>query len=270
MVLGDTTPEEQTIAARLRYHGWKVYNAGMLAAGTTQELRLLEILLPRSRPRAVVVVFNRGNDFYDNYWQPRADRSGESRQTSPALASLHRGARALCESSDVCQWARRALVGDILRGRSSNPMGSVASAGFEGFRLASAAPMREAIVKTESALAAIQALLEPRGARLVLLGVPSRAEVSRSLAAVDGCWTDRRCLERALALVAESYSFDRPEGALEELARRRGIRYVSLLQRFREAGAPRVFGQVDEHLSADGQMLAADTIAAALGGRGDP
>lgn len=269
-VVADHTAQDATLVGVLRRRGWKAYNAGLLGAGTIQAGRLLDTLLARSKPRVVVLAFSKGSDFYDNYWA-RQSADGRAADASAGwLGRLRRSGRSLCGRSALCRAAHGLIIGDLVRGRKRNPMGTVASAGMESFRTTAGPEMSEAVRKTDAALTAIAKRSAERGARFLILGIPSRAEVSKLLTAVDGCLTDARCPELSLALVRQRYSFDRPEETLAELARRQGIAYVSLLDIFRAAGVANVFHQADDRWNAAGQAMAAEALAAQLGPPGSP
>ncbi len=264
-VLGDNTAEAETLVGLLRARGWRAYNAGMHATGTTQSLRMLDMLLARSKPAAVVLAFDEANDFYDNYWQPDAAAVALSPPASSLFGRVRNGAKKLCSRSDLCGLAYQVLVRDLWQGRRRNPLGSMAGAEIESLRVHPGREMQEAVLKTDAALGAISQRLAARGIRFVLLGIPSRAQVSRSLSAVAGCRSDGRCFEKTLALIRAAWSFEQPEAVLSGLARRRSLPYVSLLEPLREAGASSVFDQVDEHWNPAGQAAASDALAAALG-----
>ena len=264
-VLADTTAEAETLVGLLRGRGWKAYNAGMHATGTTQALRMLDMLLARSKPLAVVLAFDEANDFFDNYWQPDAAASSRPSHAPSLFGRVRNGAKKLCSRSDLCGLAYEVLVRNLWQDRRRNPLGSMAAAELDSLRVHPGPEMQNAVLKTDAALGAISQLLSARGIRFVLLGIPSRAQVARSLSAIAGCRSDGRCLERSLALVRTDWSFDQPETVLSGLARRRSLPYVSLLDLLRQAGASSVFDQVDEHWNPAGQAVASNALAAALG-----
>ena len=274
ILLGDSfvaavnTPAGQTLADRLRGADLAVYDAGVGGLSTFQELRLLRALLKTARPHTVVLCFYLGNDFHDNYFD-QSDRERDAATIHwlgmtfrpPAHKTAPPG---MCARSALCAFLYgRVYLGTIL-GWTGDRMASFSLAELASYRLTYDAPMNRAVAKTNQAFAELAALARERGFGVVLLGIPSKAQVARSLEEVDFFDRDQRARGAALAIIRAGYSFDRPDGVARELAQRNGLPYLSLLETFRSAGALNLYYQIDAHWNAAAQALAAQRLMTIL------
>jgi len=266
ILLGDSfvaavnTPKGETLADRLRDAGVSVYGAGVGGLSTFQELRLLRALLVEARPRTVVLCFYLGNDFHDNYF----DHSDQELHSSLFRPPAHTNPPPLCRRSALCSFLyEKVYLGQIL-GWERDRMGSFSLSELYSFRLTYGAEMELAVSKTNQALAEFAPLSRERGFHALILGIPSKAQVARSLPEVAFFDRDTRSRSTALATIAAGYSFDRPDAVARELAERNGVQYVSLLEVFRNTGAPNLYFQIDSHWNATAQALAAQRLLAVL------
>ena len=272
ILLGDSfvsavmTPEDHTVAGRLRQAGIRIYNAGMDGCSTFQELELLRALLEHARPRTVVVAFYLGNDFRDNYFG-RLSVSGSPTRSAPSLkARLLQG----CQGSYVCEMLYTRLYLGWVRGQGREPMASYSLAEMASWRLSYGPQMETAVRRTEEALSALAQLSRQTGCSLRLIGIPSKAQVWGSFHEISGFADDPRSRAYARATIAAGYSCDRPDEVLGSLARAHGIAYESLLPTFRDRIARPLFGRIDVHWTSEGQGVAAEHLLDTLFGPPKP
>jgi hypothetical protein len=121
-----------------------------------------------------------------------------------------------------------------------------------------------AVIKTKAALGKIAALVAGRGGRLLVLGIPSKAQVLRSFKEISAFADDPRAREFAAETFRGQFSWDRPDRILSDLCGDLDIPYVSLLERFRSAAEEQPYFDLDPHWRDAGQRIAADVLAPAL------
>jgi SGNH hydrolase-like domain, acetyltransferase AlgX len=287
IVLGDSfvsaisTPEPLTFVGDLRARGVAAYNAGVDGAGTFQEFYLLRDHLADSGARAVVLVFFLGNDFRDNYWgnfiepekahgMPEPLSKLEKARGMPGplsmgltLSPVRVALRRTCNVSVLCRRLYDQLFLGWLEGMAGDPMGSYALG--EMLMLREEDPRAKvAEIKTKAALGEIRDLVAGRGGRLLILGIPSKAQVLRSFKEITAYRRDPRAEEFAIETFRGQFSWDRPDQILDNLCRALAIPYVSLLEPFRSAGQLQLYFNLDTHWRDAGQRLAADLLTSAL------
>lgn len=268
IVLGDScvaavnTPDDASLAGRMRAKGLRVYNAGMDGFGTAQEFLLLRDLLMTAHPRVVILGFYLGNDFRDNYFSkvPDADTGrGAAPASLPGLASRLKN---ILKSSRIVRFIQQKFVFPA-RGRKEILL-SYPLSEMESYRLTYDGPMAEAAEQTKQALGRIADVLKEKGISFIVMGIPSKAQVSRSFYEISQFDEDKRSKSYALGVIHKGFSFDRPDAVLSEIVRALGIFYVSLLPIFRTCAASELYFKIDHHWNAKGQEVAAEAVLKAL------
>ncbi len=263
LLLGDSfvmavnTPEEQTLAGRLRAAGLAVYNAGMDGFSTAEALRLLGDLVarPRVAPRCVVLGFYLGNDFRDN---GLAAAPGSA--SGLAAGGWPGAVRRLVRRSRVLDLLYTRLYVGVFLGRGRDPMASYPLAEMLSWQQPPGPAMQRAVTRTDDLFRGLATLAARQRLRLLVLGIPSKAQVHRSFHEVSGFGSDPRARQTALQVIRSGYSFDRPDAVAAELARRNGLGYLSLLSPFRRAADRPLYYQIDPHWTPEGQRLAAGLL----------
>jgi hypothetical protein len=156
-----------------------------------------------------------------------------------------------------------------LEGMAEDPMGSYALS--EMLMLREEDPRAKvAVIKTKAALGEIRDLVAGRGGRLLILGIPSKAQVLRSFKEITEFPNDPHAWEFAAETIRGQFSWDRPDQILDSLCRALAIPYVSLLEPFRSASQLQLYLDLDTHWRDVGQRLAADLLASALASTKQP
>jgi hypothetical protein len=266
LLLGDSftvavnTPEAQTIGASLRQLGFPVVNAGVEGTGTTTHADILERRFADLSQPTVVLLFFLGNDFKDNYWSSPLPTtwSAQDRRRLAAAALFER-----CAWAMLCRAARDRF---LISAYQVDPMGSYPLAEL----LMIAGPsdhQAHAIVQTREPLERIAVLTRSRGGRLIVVGVPSKAQVLRSFPELPAYSFEPRAERLAQVLIEEgAFSWERPDQFAAALARDVGAEYLSLLAPLRERSAREpVYDSFDLHWNAAGQEVAARELLKVLG-----
>jgi hypothetical protein len=292
--------EEDTYLARLERaladRHVEVINAGLAGMGPDNEARLLAADGPGLRPDLVLVGFYVGNDVIDAATGVARTRLRNGGPMVPD-AVLERWYRPLRSGRILPQpLARPAPAGldlpipfkDSLRRHShlyrlvtgrvgrlqlawrGQPAGAAAKTPVEEFNpfcqeafcLKSYPPeFDDAWGKAKDALGQIKAWCDEQGARLVLVAIPTEAQVYPEQ------WDDVR---RRFALRGEDFDLDKPQRILSEYASAAGIPLIDLqpvLRAARASGGPLYFRR-DIHWTPRGHAVAADEILRQLGTSG--
>ena len=260
-VMAANTPEPPTLAGRVRAAGLLVYNAGMDGFSSGEALRLLGDLLahPQVAARCVVLGFYLGNDFRDNALATAAGPASGLAASGPwkKLRRLLRRSVAL----DLLY--TRVYLG-MVRGRSQDPLASYPLAEMLSWQNQPSPAMRRALARTDALFGDLADLASRKGLAVVVLGIPSKAQVHRSFYEISGFATDSRARQTALRVIRQGYSFDRPDMLAAGLARKHGLPYLSLLAPFRQAAGRPLYYQIDPHWTTEGQRLAAELLLPVL------
>lgn len=227
-IMAVNTPENETLAADLRRMGVSIYNAGMDGFSTNHELAAITDLLEsgKAKPDLVILAFYLGNDFHDNYYKedtPETPKPPKFKAADDFSDSV--------ESFSLCE--------------------------MESYRLHYKGQMNEAANITFELLKTISELLQKHKVRFVIVGIPSLAQVSRSLYSIYKFGDDKRSGGFARMIIREGFSFDRPNTVLQKMADSLRVQYVSLLPEFRRQGAFDMYFKFDHHWNSSGQAAAA-------------
>jgi hypothetical protein len=272
MVLGDSmvaarnTPVEHTLVGELRAAGIAAYNAGVDGFGTYDEVHLLRDHLRTWHGHIVVVVFYLGNDFHDNYGGQPVPEASTAAAPQPVRGSIGNAIRAACKALFTCNWSYHQIYLGLIEGESLDPMKSFALAQMEMLTTRSAAS-DIAVAHTRQAFAELARIAALRGFMVLIVGVPSVAQVLQRLHEVEGFEIDSRVDNYGEALIRDrGLDFDRPDRLAASLASEAGFPYVSLLPIFRAHEEEKLFYQIDLHWTAAGEKLAAEALLPQLRG----
>ncbi|HOO56880.1 MAG TPA: hypothetical protein PLN69_08645 [bacterium] len=257
-IIAQNTPEDNTVAGRLRAAGVNVYNAGMDGFSTFNELNLLAKLLEESNPSVVIIVFYLGNDLRDNYLGLGLRGGGDSglRKSGGARGGLMRA----CRASVLCGMLYDRVYVMKIKKNVSDPYESYCLGEIYMYRSVPDETLRLVRQRTDAAFAAFAKLARERGFRPVVAGVPSKAQVYRSFREVSQCDIDSRAGAAAAEMISAGFSFDNPDAVVAGIAEKNGIEYHSLLPMFRDNADRKIYYYLDRHWTADGQELAADFV----------
>jgi hypothetical protein len=283
LVLGDSfvaavsTPDGETFVDVIRLLGHSAYNAGMDGTGTFHQVEALRDLVALVEPNVIVWAFYLGNDFRDNYWSGLSAASAARQSDDAAQTGRIGNWRARLEAASVgipcgpsllCGWVRDQLFVGIIAGKGRDPMGSYAQAEMIMLRRDDA-QARLATRETAAALGAAKGLVEDYGARLLVVGIPSKAQVLRSFREISGFENDPKAMRAAKATFLGEYSWRRPDRLLAEICWDLDIRYLSLLDVFRASAEQGLYFELDAHWARAGQRAAAEAVSPLLRRLGD-
>jgi hypothetical protein len=267
MVLGDSliagmnTPVEHTVVGELRGAGIASYNAGVDGASTFNEVHLLRDHLGIWRGHIVVVAFYLGNDFHDNYGDELVPEPSTAAARRPVRGRMGEGMRAVCKALFTCNWSYHQVYLGLIKGELRDPMKSYALAQMEMLAKGRSAASDIAVAHTRQAFTELARIAALRGFKVLVVGVPSEAQVLQRLREVEGFEIDSRVGDYGAALIRDrGLDFDRPDRLAASLASEAGFPYVSLLPIFRAHEEEKLFYQIDLHWTAAGQKLAAETL----------
>jgi hypothetical protein len=271
MVLGDSfiaannTPKEHTVVGELRAAGIASYNAGVDGAGSFEEVHLLRDHLRNWRGHIVVVAFYLGNDFHDNYGDQLVPEASTAAAAQPVRGSIGNAIRAACKALFTCNWSYHQIYLGLIEGESRDPMKSFALSEMEMLAAGRSAASDIAIARTRQAFAEFARIAALRGFKMLVVGVPSEAQVLQRLHEVEGFEIDSRADNYGKALIRDrGLDFDRPDRLASSLAAEAGFSYVSLLPLFREHKDEKLYYQIDLHWTAVGEKLAAEILVPRL------
>jgi hypothetical protein len=259
-IVADNTPFEHTLVGELRAGGIASYNAGVDGTGTFNEVHLLRDHLRNWRGRIVVVAFYLGNDFRDNYEDQLVPEPSTAAAMQPVRGRIGERIRAACKALFTCNWSYHQIYLGLIEGESRDPMKSFALAQMETMAKRSAAT-DVAVAHTRQAFAELARVAARRDFRVLIVGVPSAAQVLQRLREIEGFEIDPRAYDYGGELIGNrGLDFDRPDRLAALLASEAGFPYMSLLAIFRAHKEEKLFYQIDLHWTAAGQKLAAEIL----------
>lgn len=281
-LVGESVPEHALITHRVEEHlrargrPMTAYNLSVVDYGTGQQILLFDRFADRLRPEIVVLALYPANDLANN----SPGLMGRTR-VSPGDAIRPYVAPAGREALDV-RWAtplrsalRRRSNAFALIERGFFPPRLGQQIGMKAWeRIESGALPREfleifrsdgpndlwslAWQETESLLRALRDRCDARGARLLVVVIPSIHQVRQTPQSI-GFDLELRAAGRDLA---QAVDWNLPESRIERFGRVEGIDVHSLLPGFRASAAQgeELYAR-DQHLSRAGHALAAREIA---------
>jgi hypothetical protein len=265
MIAGMNTPVEHTVVGELRAAGIASYNAGVDGAGTFQEVHLLRDHLRNWRGHIVVIAFYLGNDFRDNYVSQLVPEPSTAAAVKPVRGRMGEEIRTVCKALFTCNWLYHQVYLGLIEGELRDPMKSYALAQMEMLAKETSAGSDIAVAHTREAFAELSRIAQLRNFTVMVVGVPSKAQVSQRLREVEGFEIDPRATSYGAAIISgRGLDFDRPDRLAASLAREAGFSYVSMLPILRVHEQEKLFYQVDLHWTAAGEKLVAETLAPPL------
>lgn len=280
LLLGDSytaaanTREDLSFSSYFKKAGLSLYNAGIEGTGTIHQAHILNDVLAHLTPKVVVLNFYLGNDFRDNFYcvdiedtqlkpllsqeEPNAIQTPHQTKWSwiQLKATLNNamhysGVLKLFYNTvylpkkyadtDISYYNRGELLVMAYKEDKKNP------------------DVTKAIEKTDRALNYIRARLEQKNIKLLVVGIPSKAQVIRSVREISNFDQDKKANE-FFATVKEDLDFDAPDKILEALCKKHHISYISLLKPFRQQSNKKLYYHFDSHWTFQGQEAAANTI----------
>jgi hypothetical protein len=209
--------------------GIAAYNAGVGGMSSFDAFHLLRDHLPDSGSKTVVLGFYLGNDFRDNYhggiFEPEQTPSQPTGADTRSFKA--RAFDVTCGISAVCRKLYQQIWLGYVRGQATDPMASYPLSEIVMLRAADARA-DVAVAKTRTALTSLNELIAGRGGRLVVLGIPSRAQVLRSFKELSRFAEEPRAREFAEDTFRGNFSWDRPNELLAGLCAELAVEYVSL------------------------------------------
>jgi hypothetical protein len=245
-----------------------LFNAAVPGTATIDQERLLEELIPRYRPRLVVVAFFVGNDFTET-----GLGGAERLEVVDGLLQLKPLNGQVAPASWLRRMASTSHLLQLLRAVQFQFEGSAGQESpprtwdawmreFAQVHLRRPSPRAEEAMRlTLQSLERIADRCSRDGIGLVLLVLPRSFQVDEG---------EREEMRAALGLTMEEMEMDKPQRILREWAAGRSVLLVDLLEDFRArrtAGA-RLYYSPDAHLTAQGHAAAAEALAAALAAGG--
>ena len=291
LFLGDSftsavnTQDKNTYAQILTNEGTILYNAGMDGTGTCHQAYILKDILEHIHPQIIVLNFYLGNDFYDNFFGPElqtlkneldlkqnvqcslSNEKKDSDSTSKFLAieflrhikdflMSHSASFKLIydrvrpffhEESDMLYYDRSEIK--LLAYQEKNPDPEI----------------KKALENTQEAFYVIHKIIENYNAqnkkniKLVVVGIPSKAQVIKSLREISNFEADKGAVAFSNSLLSK-INFDTPDKLLADFCTQNNIPYFSLLPTFRKNAENEIYYHFDSHWNWRGQKIAAQAV----------
>lgn len=248
---------EQSIAESL-------INAGVPGTATIDQERLLEALIPRYRPRFVVLAFFVGNDFTETGFGgvERLDVVDGLLELKPldGQDAPTSWGRRLARKSHLLQLLRAVqyrLEGSAQRGGHPRTWDAWMRE-FAQVHLRRPSPRAEEAMRlTLQSLTRIADRCSRDGIGLAVLVLPRSFQIDED---------EREEMRAALGLTLEDLDMDKPQRVLREWAEREDVLLVDLLDDFqaRQAAGARLYYSPDSHLTPEGHAAAAEALTKAL------
>lgn len=234
----------------------RIIKAGVPGSATIDQEKLLERLIPRYRPAAVVIALFVGNDFTET-----GLGGAERLRVTDGLLELQPLDDSLPGSGETWRTlARKSHLLQLLRATQFQMMPAAAGPSrtwdawmreFAQIHLRQpSAQAAIAIEKTFQSLDRIAERCRSEEIGLMVLALPRSFQVNEG---------EREEMQRALGVAAEDLDLDRPQRLLREWSLRQGVLLADPLQQFRakQADGVRLYYSPDAHLTPAGHQLAA-------------
>lgn len=290
LLLGDSftsavnTKLELTLAQHFKNSGLTLYNAGIDGTGTIHQAHILNKVLAKIKPKMVVLNFYLGNDFRDNFYCEaiapapkiqvqeiqKAQPTKQTQESHPVVESssfsfsyknqLKTFIKSMVHNSGVLQLGYNTIYLPLKYKHTNMSYFNRAEMMIMSYRKETAEPDTElAIEKTDKALAYMKQMLEAKGIQFVVVGIPSKAQVIKSVRDITSYNEDKKA-DDFFAKVENDLDFDRPDKLLESLCKKNEIQYISLLNNFRQNSDQKLYYKFDPHWTYIGQKVAADYV----------
>jgi hypothetical protein len=294
------TKEEGTFAQQLRSQGYQVYNAGIDGTGTIHQAYILRDLLKTIKPKLVVLNFYLGNDFRDNFFcaelpnlpvpetkgqinKPDADTKVATTTATKVETSTVTTPTSVANNEPRLSWSEglRQIKGKSLNILNHSGLFQIV---YQKFYLPKQLDndlgyydrcelkvmayndknkdpdIEKALVKTEQALKYMKDLLAQRNIPLLVVAIPSKAQVLKSVREISNFAEDKGG-PGYFQSIKMHVDFDGPDKLLSSLCGKLQIPQVSLLRAFRKNYEQKLYYHLDAHWTAKGQALAAGQSA---------
>ncbi|MBS0185360.1 MAG: SGNH/GDSL hydrolase family protein [Proteobacteria bacterium] len=292
LLLGDSftcavnTQDKDTYAQILTNEGLSVYNAGMDGTGTCHQAYILKDILDHIHPQIVVLNFYLGNDFHDNFFGPQLQTLKESLDSPLKKENLSSPTKNISDGKFkffIIEHLRSIkdfimsyspsfkLIYDRIRPyfHEKTEMLYYDRSELKMFAYQEDKPdpdIQKSLENTEEALHIIQKIIDAYNkknnahVKLVVVGIPSKAQVIKSLREVSNFSTDEGAENYAKSLLPE-INFDTPNRLLADICAKNNIPYFSLLPLFRENAGQELYYHFDLHWNWRGEKIAAQAVS---------
>jgi hypothetical protein len=244
--------------------GYPLINAGVPGTATIDQERLLESLIPRYRPRFVVLAFFVGNDFTETGFG-----GAERLDVVDGLLVLKSIDGHAVQTPSPRRLARKSRLLQLLRAVQFQMEGSVPVGDqprtwdawmreFAQVHLRRPSPRAEKAIRlTLASLDRIADRCDREGLGFAVLVLPSSFQIDEG---------EREAMRTALGLGLEDLDMDKPQRVLREWAEGKDVLLVDLLKDFqaRQVAGARLYYSPDAHLTPEGHAAAAEALAKAL------
>lgn len=290
------TKDDLTFANLLNKAGITVYNAGIDGTGTIHQAHILDDVLQKIKPKLVILNFYLGNDFRDNFYCPdiqnvvvpsekvatvttettaTAETTATPKATTPTENSIK---NSLTKNTPPFSVVLKSKLSNLMDKSGvlklfyntvylpAKYQGTDMSYYDRGELMIMAynkdkphPDTVKAIQKTEDALAYIKKTLEAKNIPLLVVGIPSKAQVLKSVREISNFDTDKKGVE-FYNTIKKDVEFDRPDRILAVMCSEQHIPYVSLLHPFRQQFEQKLYYMFDAHWNYIGQSAAANIV----------
>lgn len=248
---------EQSIAGPL-------INAGVPGTATIDQERMLEVLIPRYRPRFVLLALFVGNDFTET-----GLGGAERLEVVDGLLAL----KAISGEGAGTPWLRRIATKShllqLLRALQFQMQGPSQTGGAPRtwdawMREFAQVHLRRPSASADQAIRATLRSLDRIADRchqddigFAVLALPRSFQVDPA---------EREEMRAALGVASEELDMDQPQALLREWAERKNVMLVDVLEDFRarQAAGARLYYSPDAHLTPQGHAAAAQALAKAI------
>ena len=247
ILLGDSsigavnTENNKTLASNLN-----AYNAGVDGFSSFQSIRLLYKLLEDSNPETVILGFFLGNDFRDNYQDQsnglfkKKNSLNENYQNNISIKG--RLVNIVKKSHLITSFYR------FFKKLNSSPsMESYAVSEIYSYLDIPNEEFNNAKKYTEKAFEQLSILSEEYGFKVIIVGIPSKAQVYKSFKEINHYENDAHARLIALSAINKGFSFDTPDKLISKLSSKYSFEYVSLLDHFRINSSKKLYYYIDDH-----------------------
>lgn len=258
IVLGDSfisavnTENNETFASRING-----YNAGVDGYSTFQSLRLLNMLLKEASPKTVILGFYLGNDFRDNYLDKGQKKLNnfEIKSNLGSFSSTNSIKKLLKKSELIKE------VYGFIKSLSKVPsMSSYTASEIYSYLDKPNEEFKIALKNTEDALGVLKEMSEIYDFRVVILGIPSKAQVYKSFKEITHYENDKNAKPLSVLAIKDGFNFDRPDKILSQISKKFNFQYISLLNHFRSKDSHNIYYYIDSHWTSIGQKMAYDLV----------
>lgn len=282
LLIGDSftsaanTKDDLTLAHHLTTAGYKVYNAGIDGTGTIHQSYILRDILHKiASPKVVVLNFYLGNDFRDNFFCGDVPKIIIEKPVGEVAIKT----MLMQKKEDWIDKAKYKMKSKFINAlnhfgtfqliyqkfylpaKLENDMGFYDRSEMKLMAHANHQDkdIERAIQKTSEALRYMKAILQDKNIKLIVVGIPSKAQVLKSAREINNFANDPLAASFFQGL-QQHIQFETPNKILAELCEKEAIPYVALLPVFRSNLDKKLYYHFDDHWTYIGQKIAADAL----------